>query len=91
MWYHLNGILEEYCEPDSTIGECIGLKFCGTKSVCYELPGTLTFVLQSDTCRFLVIVVKSLPSFTRSNYQDACMKLEIGSFIINKLKDRLTE
>ena len=21
VWYHLNEILEEYCEPDSTIGE----------------------------------------------------------------------
>lgn len=25
VWYHLNGILEEYCEPDTTIGEHIGL------------------------------------------------------------------
>ncbi|XP_015752619.1 PREDICTED: neuron navigator 3-like, partial [Acropora digitifera] len=24
VWYHLNGILEEYCEPDTTIGEHIG-------------------------------------------------------------------
>lgn len=23
VWYHLNDILEEYCEPDSTIGESI--------------------------------------------------------------------
>ena len=23
VWYHLNGILEEYCEADTTIGEYI--------------------------------------------------------------------
>ena len=40
LWCHLNEILEDYCEPDSTVGECVNFANISVQchcSVCLDV------------------------------------------------------